>query len=212
MPKKPTAKATPRAGRPKGSNKEDTLARLLPIARRLFAEKGFAQTTFKDVGKALGMTHAAIYSYFPSKTELYIATLLDTQQLLLPNYLQAIANHSTLKERLAEILRASAKAHDKDSTITGFLAAVPIEMSRHQELRDALSSQNDVMTALESIFQEAIDNNEIKPTTSAQHLAIALFGGGVGVALFQYGMPGSKLSESMEVFIALLNANLFTAS
>lgn len=201
-----------RSGRPKGSKKEDTLARILPVARKLFAEKGFAQTTFKDVGKEVGVTHAALYSYFPSKVELYIATLAETQAMLLPFYLEAIASATTLRERLTGILLASADAHDRDSTITGFLAAVPIEMRRHQELHQHLAGQNEVMEALESIFQEAKDKGEIKPDVSASNLAAALFGGGVGVALFQYGMQAPNLREAMEVFVAMIEAQLFQSA
>ena len=39
------------AGRPVGSNKEASLARILPAARKLFANTGYAKTTFKEVGK-----------------------------------------------------------------------------------------------------------------------------------------------------------------
>ena len=49
-----TSIKTNKAGRPKGSKKEDTLAKILPASRRLFAEKGYAQTTFKLVGQAVG--------------------------------------------------------------------------------------------------------------------------------------------------------------
>jgi AcrR family transcriptional regulator len=203
-----------KVGRPRGSFKEDTLAKILPIARRFFAERGFAQTTFKDIGKELGITHAALYSYFPSKKELYLATLADTQTLLLPFYLKAIEEGATLRERIGGILMASAKAHDHDSTITGFLAAVPIELRRHQELNELIIGQNnDVMLALEGIFAEAKEKGEIHSDASPSNLLAAIFGGGVGVALFQYGLQGDNkpdsLTELMSVFVSMLDGTLF---
>ena len=57
-------------GRPVGSSREASLERILPAARKLFANTGYAKTTFKEVGKAVGMTHAALYGYFPSKAAL----------------------------------------------------------------------------------------------------------------------------------------------
>ena len=207
---KATAKA--KAGRPPGSSKELTLARILPVARKLFAEKGYAQTTFKELGKAMGMSHAAFYQYFSSKTDLYIATFIDTQAVLLPHYLSAIAEGKTLKERITGVLLASAEAHDADSTITGFLAAVPIEMMRHAELYDLLRQQNnEVMVALEAMFEEAKASGEICSTASAQHLVQAFLGGGVGVSLFQYATQEPALRAAMDVFVDLINGKIFSA-
>lgn len=213
MPAKTTGNTAPKrsSGRPPGSNKEDTLARILPAARRLFAERGYAQTTFKDVGQEIGISHAALYGYFPSKKALYIATLEHTQGLLLPEYLRAIASASSLRDRICGILLASADAHDEDSSITGLLAAVPIEIRRHPELNEDLAGQhNEVIEALKLIFQQAKDSGEIRTGASLDNLVTAFLGGGVGVALFQYGLQSSgSLREAMEVYVAMIEAQIF---
>ena len=197
-------------GRPKGSKKEDTLKKIMPEARRLFSEKGYAQTTFKDVGKALGISHAALYTYFSSKKDLYLATLADTQTYLLPYYIEAFEMDGPLKAKISYILMAMAKEHDADASITGLLAAVPIEMRRHGELYEALyDSKNAIMDALIGIVEDAKREGELKRNITAEQLVAALFGGGVGVALFQYGMRGPDLSSRMDVFVSMLNAELF---
>jgi AcrR family transcriptional regulator len=200
-----------RAGRPKGSSKEDTLAKMMPVARRLFADKGYAQTTFKDIGAELGISHAALYSYFPSKKELYKATVADAQSLLLPYYVEAIESEARLRDRIRHILLATAKEHDKDSSITGLLAAVPIELHRHSDLfEEMFDANNSIMQALYAIFAEAQANGEIAKDTSVENLVTALLGGGVGVALFQYGMNKPDLTATMEVYVALIESTLFS--
>ncbi len=200
-----------KAGRPKGSNKEATLAKILPASRRLFAEKGFAQTTFKLVGQSVGMSHAALYSYFDSKLDLYLATLAHTQEYLLPHYVTGFEQGGNLRERLTFILNAMAAEHDKDATITGFLAAVPIEMRRHSELDAVLNgADNPIFNVLEQLFQSSIDSGEIKVGVTAANLVTALLGGGVGVALFSYGFASDNLTEPMSVFIDLIEGQLFT--
>ena len=82
-------------GRPVGSSKEASLARILPAARKLFAENGYSKTTFKEIGKEVGMTHAALYGYFPSKAALYQATCDHAQGLLLADYAEAIREKPT---------------------------------------------------------------------------------------------------------------------
>lgn len=46
---------------------------LVDTALRLFAEKGFENTTIKDVAGAVGVTQGLIYHYFESKEELLFA-------------------------------------------------------------------------------------------------------------------------------------------
>lgn len=205
--KVPAAKKPARVGRPRGSNKEAKIARILLIARRQFAEKGYSQTTFKDVGREAGMTHAALYSYFGSKLELYVATLADAQGVLLPEYLRAIEECSTLRERFKRILTASAAAADRDATVTGFLAAVPIETRRHPELMTELLKQNNgVYQALINMFEDAKRSGELNPALSTENLIAAFFGGALGVSLFHYGMHSStRLTDAMAIFATLID-------
>ena len=62
-------------GRPIGCEGADTRNRLLVEARRSFATEGFDATTNKSLAKAAGITTAAIYHYFPSKVDMYVAVL-----------------------------------------------------------------------------------------------------------------------------------------
>lgn len=199
-----------KVGRPKGRSKEETLAKILPEARRFFAEKGFAQTTIKDVSNSVGLSHAAMYSYFSSKKELYLATINHTQELLLPYYVEAFDEGSNLKECFSLVLKAMAKESDKDSSITGLLAAVPIEMRRHPELYDELSGSNNIiMNLLESVVKDAKENGELKTSASAEDIVAILLGGGVGVSLWQYGYGRGNLEKTMDVFIELVEARVF---
>lgn len=202
-----------KVGRPRGSNKEVKLAQILLAARRQFAEKGYAQTTFKDVGRAVGMTHAALYSYFDSKLELYAATLVDAQSVLLPDYLQAMEECTTLRERFGRILMASARAADEDPTVTGFLAAVPIEMRRHPELLAELLKQNNgLYLALTGMFEDAKQQGELNPALSTENLIAAFFGGALGVSLFHYGMhSATRLTDAMNIFATLIDQGFDTA-
>lgn len=197
-------------GRPKGSTKEDTLAKIMPAARRLFANKGYSQTTFKEVGKEVGISHAALYTYFSSKKDLYLASLQQTQELLIPYFIEAFNKGETLKERIGYVLIAIAEEHDKDSSITGLLAAVPIEIRRHQDVFESLSDGNNpIMLALEEMFEDAKTNGEIISDAPASDLIAAVLGGGIGVALLQYGLNKPNLKNTMKVFVSLIEAQLF---
>lgn len=52
-----------------------TRERLLRVAEEMFARNGFAGTSFRDMGAALGIANASITHHFPSKRKLYAAVL-----------------------------------------------------------------------------------------------------------------------------------------
>ncbi|PVG81909.1 TetR family transcriptional regulator [Nocardioides gansuensis] len=66
-----TTQPSRRVGRPPATlNGQTVPERLVEVALRLFAEKGFESTSVQDVVSAAGVTKGAMYHYFGSKDEL----------------------------------------------------------------------------------------------------------------------------------------------
>ncbi|KOV58229.1 hypothetical protein ADK64_37395 [Streptomyces sp. MMG1121] len=55
---------------------------LLRSAARMFAERGYQETTVKDIAAAAGVTERTFFRYFPSKEDLVFAEILDFVPLL----------------------------------------------------------------------------------------------------------------------------------
>lgn len=85
--------------------------RIIDTAAKLFAKKGFENTTTRDICKATGMSHAMIYYYFDDKESL-LYEILDE---ILSEGLQAIKkidrSSKSLKEKLAAITDVYARYH-----------------------------------------------------------------------------------------------------
>jgi AcrR family transcriptional regulator len=56
-----------------GSTAHESRARILDAARALFAEKGYAGTSVRDIADALGFTKAALYYHFAGKADILLA-------------------------------------------------------------------------------------------------------------------------------------------
>ncbi len=204
-------------GRPRGKNRDARLAKILAVARKHFAENGYEQTTFQDISHDADMTRTALYSYFDSKADLYLATLIDIHEEFLPDFLSTLEECKTLRERFRRMALASTAANARDSNITGFLSALPIEIRRHPELNAVVRKYNhQVYKVVAGMFEEAKRNGEIASDVSTGHLVSAFIGGAIGVGLFQYGMQGfsqpiPSMSKAMSVFVSMSEGKIFSA-
>ena len=57
------------------SEGESTRERILDVAERLFAQKGFAGTVVRDIAREAGLTAPSLYNHFDGKQALYEAVL-----------------------------------------------------------------------------------------------------------------------------------------
>jgi AcrR family transcriptional regulator len=86
---------------------------LLAIAGRLFAERGFRNTTVRDIADAAGILSGSLYHHFDSK-ESIVDELLDTfQQQLVDEYDAILASDRSPRSKLEAIVRASFAAIDE---------------------------------------------------------------------------------------------------
>ncbi len=80
---------------------------LLAIAARLFAERGFKNTTVRDIADAAGILSGSLYHHFDSK-EAMVDELLDSfQQELWRTYDAIEASDRTPRGKLDAVVRAS---------------------------------------------------------------------------------------------------------
>jgi len=96
----------PAANAPEISRRDELLA----IAAGLFAERGFKNTTVRDIADAAGILSGSLYHHFDSK-ESMVDELLDTFQTDLWTKYDAIeASELTPKAKLEAVVRASFEA------------------------------------------------------------------------------------------------------
>jgi len=69
--------------RRKAEQYDQTRGLLLEMARRLFAERGFAGTGTEEVVRQAGLTRGALYYHFRDKRDLFRAVVEDLQQAVL---------------------------------------------------------------------------------------------------------------------------------
>ncbi|GAA1267238.1 TetR/AcrR family transcriptional regulator [Pseudonocardia aurantiaca] len=83
---------------------------ILTSAARLFAEKGFAATTVREIADSVGVLSGSLYHHFPSK-EAIVGEVVDSYLSdLLTGYRAVIARDLPPREAVRELVVASAEA------------------------------------------------------------------------------------------------------
>jgi AcrR family transcriptional regulator len=98
-----------RLGRPPATDSGDTKRRILDIAREMFSVHGYEVATNRDIATAAGITSGALYHYFGSKLDLYLAVHEDVQAGVYESFSNATMNLETFTEMFLAVLEV---AHD----------------------------------------------------------------------------------------------------
>jgi AcrR family transcriptional regulator len=83
---------------------EETRDRILDAALRLFRERGFEQTTMRDVATEAGVATGAAYYYYRSKEDLVMAFYLRTDEEAREAFASAIAATKDLRKRVRGLI------------------------------------------------------------------------------------------------------------
>ncbi len=143
-----------RRGRPPASDSADTWRAVLDSARALFAERGYAAVTNRDVATAAGITPGALYHYVESKLDLYVEVDRDTQRLIYVRFEEAVDSSNTFFGKLSAVLEAAHRMGVDDPTFAAFVGAVRTDARRHPDIADRLARYSE---AREQYFVDLVD-------------------------------------------------------
>jgi AcrR family transcriptional regulator len=116
--------------------------RILDAARLCFVDRGYDQTTMKDIAAAAEMTAGALYHHFASKQELFAAVFRRHQGEALNAFEVAMRAGDGFVAQLSAALDVMADIHSSDRGLAGFTAVATIELQRHPELRPVVGEDS----------------------------------------------------------------------
>jgi AcrR family transcriptional regulator len=82
---------------------------ILSHAAKLFAEKGFDGASLQDVAKAVGISKAAVYHYFPTKQDIYDDIVIDLLSRLRTAVQDRIESSAPFSEQLRQMMTGHAE-------------------------------------------------------------------------------------------------------
>jgi AcrR family transcriptional regulator len=157
----PRSKA-PRLGRPPASNAAETRQRIITTAAELFAANGYGVTTNKDVAAQAGITTGALYYYFDSKLDMYLAVYAELAARVNERLTGAMESESTFAAKLRAVLETVYQMNIEDPSIARFLGTARVDRLRHKELLVAIpNSPGEGVQLVGPMLDAGIDSGEV---------------------------------------------------
>ena len=140
-PKIDAVSPPPKLGRPPASSSAETRGRIVDVARRCFAEQGFEATTNRSLAQEAGITTGAIYHYFESKLDIFVAVEAEVQSRVYIRFRAAERSADTFIGKVEAVLETAHELNREDASLAQFIGASRVDRRRFPELRRAVASK-----------------------------------------------------------------------
>jgi AcrR family transcriptional regulator len=134
----------------------NTRDRLERAAIQLFVKKGVAETSVRDIARAVEITEGALYRHFPSKDEL-VWRAFEHHYVAFAHRLRRLADDATsTRDKLGQMIRGFCEAHDEDPMLFRFLLFV-----QHGQLPKLARGTLTPVDVIRQVLETAIAAGEI---------------------------------------------------
>lgn len=176
---------------------------LLDAAVRIFAAKGYAATTVRDILRSAGVTAPVLYYHFGNKEGLFLALLNAGRERLEAAQAEALALGGPVLERIRAYCRGSARVrreHANLMLIVDSILAGPPEAAPAFDFRGRFRA---AVERLERLVQDGISRGELR-ACDPRHATLALMAAvEMSVRTRMFGLDPSS-EDSLEGMLSLV--------
>ncbi|MEL6161274.1 MAG: TetR/AcrR family transcriptional regulator [Cyanobacteria bacterium J06554_11] len=143
------------------SKEEETQAKILKAAQKLFARRGYGGTTTRDLAQAAGVAEGTLFRHFENKKAILVEVATQGWMEILTDLLTELSEMASYKA-VAQVMRKRMLSLNAN---TDMLRVCFMEAQFHPELRDRIQAEViDKMTDVaEAFFQTAMDRGVYRP-------------------------------------------------
>ena len=138
-----------------------TRLRIIQVATRLFASKGYEHTSISDIAKEVGLSDGSIYTYFGNKEELLLSIpdrwLKDAQGEVFEQFFGMEGTLNKLRKFMWWLLRYVQRNPDMAKVTFLYL-----KTNRHFIETEEYQSLRKVYSVLLDVFKEGMESGEIR--------------------------------------------------
>ena len=143
------------------STENDTEARILKAAQRLFARRGYGGTTTRDLAQAAGVAEGTLFRHFDSKKAILVRVATDGWVELLTDLLTELSAMASYKA-IGQVMRRRMSNLPQNADL---MRVCFMEAQFHPELREQVQGEviKKMIDVTEAFFQTAVDRGIYRP-------------------------------------------------
>ncbi|MFY0545802.1 TetR/AcrR family transcriptional regulator [Brevibacillus sp. H7] len=154
----------PRTKEQNRQNREQKRNRILREAITLFSLHGYSETTIAAVAKAANVSFGSVFTYFPSKEELFQAAVLEPLDELRPMFVDVDVPDGSPLAHIMKMVELHVRTFSLREEYLRLVQYVLGHRSRFPELFSELDGfLNDVREALRPIIIKGQQSGELQP-------------------------------------------------
>ncbi|WP_409345783.1 TetR/AcrR family transcriptional regulator [Paenibacillus sp. MBLB4367] len=147
-------------GRPAADTSGEPIAgTILNHASQLFMEYGYDGVSISDVAAACGITKASVYYYFPTKADLFVASITEKLGRIIPYIAMVLKREEPLKARIkvmAELYLRNARMDFEGMLMKAVHSITP------EQLQTIRSAERKIYETIAIGFDEGNKSGEIR--------------------------------------------------
>jgi AcrR family transcriptional regulator len=147
---------------------------IVKAAIRVFAQKGYAGASTREICAEAGVTKPVLYYYFRGKEHLYRELMIDSFGNYQKMLLSASLTRGTLRERLVRMVQTDFRATKEDPARVKFVLRMIFSPGEQHPLFDYIAEMEKERLVIAGVLQEGIDAGLLRG--NARDLATALIG------------------------------------
>ena len=188
--------------------KETRKEQIMKTALKLFAQKGFFNTTISDIAKEMGMSVGNMYNYFPSKESLAKELLIYSSKKFGDEIRKINEMNISSKEKIKKIVELYFKMAEEEPELVDYFMRVYLS---NREIFDngceGMLCVSSFVTEIMIFLEEGVRKKELK--NQDFFAAFGLFMGYIGGLVF---LSKEKiLSKPLKDYIESVSENIYNA-
>jgi AcrR family transcriptional regulator len=196
------------------SRSEETRARILSTAEKLFAQQGYDATGLAALCQAAGVSKGAFYHHFPTKQAVFQALLDDWLEQLDQHLFAAVNASSSISQALLDIAGSTGPIFEAAGTRTLIVFEFWMQASRHPEIwESAVAPYRRYLERFGGIVSAGIQSGAFRKDLDPQVAGQALMALAMGLLLQAFFDPhgsdwGKTTLESVKILLNGFQSNL----
>lgn len=150
--------------------------RILEAAVSLFAQKGYAATSVREIVQEARVTNPMLYYYFDSKEGLFVFLTEMMHREFMRDISRAIEESPSFEEALVRVVEVHMRGVRERPNILRLVYSLLFGADGSCPAHRLYESHEHVMDALETLFESAIDTGEFTPAFEPRWLVLQLLG------------------------------------